>query len=152
MVAYMMKSEGGFIWACKNYDGDVQSDCVAQGTSVLKFRLRIFGINDFSVTCPRRLSGVWSCSWNSYQALQNVSERQININKLNCKHFRMDKRSFAQSKVGQERTAEKLRWNTVKKRDSDSGEGFYDKRFGVNCAQRKWSFERQVLRDIWIHR
>jgi len=31
MVAYMMKSEGGFVWACKNYDGDVQSDCVAQG-------------------------------------------------------------------------------------------------------------------------
>jgi isocitrate dehydrogenase len=31
MVAYMMKSEGGFVWACKNYDGDVQSDAVAQG-------------------------------------------------------------------------------------------------------------------------
>ena len=31
MVAYMLKSSGGFIWACKNYDGDVQSDCLAQG-------------------------------------------------------------------------------------------------------------------------
>ncbi|KAN0033341.1 hypothetical protein ACTA71_002765 [Dictyostelium dimigraforme] len=31
MVAYAMKSEGGFVWACKNYDGDVQSDAVAQG-------------------------------------------------------------------------------------------------------------------------
>merc|ERR1711976_327243 len=31
MVAYMLKSKGGFIWACKNYDGDVQSDCLAQG-------------------------------------------------------------------------------------------------------------------------
>lgn len=31
MVAYMLKSNGGFVWACKNYDGDVQSDCVAQG-------------------------------------------------------------------------------------------------------------------------
>lgn len=31
MVAYVMKSEGGFVWACKNYDGDVQSDSVAQG-------------------------------------------------------------------------------------------------------------------------
>ncbi len=31
MVAYCMKSEGGFVWACKNYDGDVQSDIVAQG-------------------------------------------------------------------------------------------------------------------------
>ena len=31
MVASSMKWEGGFLWACKNYDGDVQSDQVAQG-------------------------------------------------------------------------------------------------------------------------
>ena len=31
MVAAAMKMNGGFVWACKNYDGDVQSDTVAQG-------------------------------------------------------------------------------------------------------------------------
>ena len=31
MVAQCIKSSGGFVWACKNYDGDVQSDIVAQG-------------------------------------------------------------------------------------------------------------------------
>lgn len=31
MVAAALKWEGGFVWACKNYDGDVQSDVVAQG-------------------------------------------------------------------------------------------------------------------------
>lgn len=31
MVAYALKSSGGYVWACKNYDGDVQSDIVAQG-------------------------------------------------------------------------------------------------------------------------
>ncbi|MGB2462586.1 MAG: NADP-dependent isocitrate dehydrogenase [Candidatus Puniceispirillaceae bacterium] len=31
MVACAMKWDGGFVWACKNYDGDVQSDTVAQG-------------------------------------------------------------------------------------------------------------------------
>lgn len=31
MVAQAIKSKGGFVWACKNYDGDVQSDIVAQG-------------------------------------------------------------------------------------------------------------------------
>ena len=31
MVASAMKWNGGFVWACKNYDGDVQSDTVAQG-------------------------------------------------------------------------------------------------------------------------
>jgi isocitrate dehydrogenase len=31
MVAFALKSSGSFIWACKNYDGDVQSDSIAQG-------------------------------------------------------------------------------------------------------------------------
>jgi isocitrate dehydrogenase len=31
MVAAALKWSGGFVWACKNYDGDVQSDTVAQG-------------------------------------------------------------------------------------------------------------------------
>lgn len=31
MVAFALKQPGGFVWACKNYDGDVQSDSVAQG-------------------------------------------------------------------------------------------------------------------------
>ena len=33
MVAQVIKGEGGYVWACKNYDGDVQSDLVAQGIS-----------------------------------------------------------------------------------------------------------------------
>ena len=40
MVAAAMKWNGGFVWACKNYDGDVQSDTVAQGFGSL-------GLNDF---------------------------------------------------------------------------------------------------------
>ena len=31
MVAQALKWEGGYVWACKNYDGDVQSDIIAQG-------------------------------------------------------------------------------------------------------------------------
>ena len=31
MVAAALKWGGGYVWACKNYDGDVQSDTVAQG-------------------------------------------------------------------------------------------------------------------------
>lgn len=31
MVAQSLKSSGKFVWACKNYDGDVQSDIIAQG-------------------------------------------------------------------------------------------------------------------------
>ena len=38
MVAAAMKWEGGYVWACKNYDGDVQSDTVAQGFGSLGLR------------------------------------------------------------------------------------------------------------------
>ncbi|KAK9182059.1 hypothetical protein WN944_025200 [Citrus x changshan-huyou] len=61
MVAYALKSEGGYVWACKNYDGDVQSDFLAQGfgslglmTSVLVqlVLLKFFGNCNFYNFCP----------------------------------------------------------------------------------------------------
>ncbi|KAA0198420.1 hypothetical protein HAZT_HAZT010072 [Hyalella azteca] len=45
MVAQAMKSSGGFVWACKNYDGDVQSDSVAQGFGSL-------GLMTSVLVCP----------------------------------------------------------------------------------------------------
>jgi len=45
MVAQSMKSDGGFVWACKNYDGDVQSDSVAQGYGSL-------GLMTSVLVCP----------------------------------------------------------------------------------------------------
>jgi isocitrate dehydrogenase len=45
MVAYSLKSEGGFVWAAKNYDGDVQSDSVAQGYGSL-------GLMTSVLVCP----------------------------------------------------------------------------------------------------
>jgi isocitrate dehydrogenase len=35
MVAQVIKSSGGFVWACKDYDGDVHSDILAQGSGSL---------------------------------------------------------------------------------------------------------------------
>jgi isocitrate dehydrogenase len=47
MVAQTIKSEGGFVWACKNYDGDVQSDIVAQGYGSLGLMTSVLvGPND----------------------------------------------------------------------------------------------------------
>ncbi|XP_022088505.1 isocitrate dehydrogenase [NADP], mitochondrial-like [Acanthaster planci] len=45
MVAQALKSAGGFVWACKNYDGDVQSDVVAQGYGSL-------GLMTSVLVCP----------------------------------------------------------------------------------------------------
>ena len=59
MVAQVLKSDGGFVWACKNYDGDVQSDTVAQGrpSSYYKFCIRVFlllGFHNNSVNIQSR--------------------------------------------------------------------------------------------------
>jgi isocitrate dehydrogenase len=45
MVAYMMKSEGGYVWACKNYDGDVEVNCIAQayGSNALAVSVQMGG-------------------------------------------------------------------------------------------------------------
>ncbi|TQD88456.1 hypothetical protein C1H46_025980 [Malus baccata] len=45
MVAYALKSDGWYIWACKNYDGDVQSDMLAQGFGSL-------GLMTSVLVCP----------------------------------------------------------------------------------------------------
>ena len=49
MVAYAIKSEGGFVWACKNYDGDVQSDIVAQGYGSLGLMTSVLRCPDGSI-------------------------------------------------------------------------------------------------------
>ncbi len=49
MVAQSMKSEGGFMWANKNYDGDVQSDSIAQGYGSLGLMTSVLVAPDGSV-------------------------------------------------------------------------------------------------------
>jgi len=46
MVAAAMKWEGGYVWACKNYDGDVQSDTVAQGFGSLGLMTSVLSTPD----------------------------------------------------------------------------------------------------------
>jgi isocitrate dehydrogenase len=46
MVAQVMKGDGGVVWACKNYDGDVQSDIVAQGYGSLGLMTSVLLIED----------------------------------------------------------------------------------------------------------
>ena len=46
MVASALKWEGGYVWACKNYDGDVQSDTVAQGFGSLGLMTSVLSTPD----------------------------------------------------------------------------------------------------------
>lgn len=56
MVAQVLKSSGAFVWACKNYDGDVQSDILAQGkmlafvitdSASVQHQMESFSIDDY---------------------------------------------------------------------------------------------------------
>jgi isocitrate dehydrogenase len=87
MVASALKWNGNFVWACKNYDGDVQSDTVAQGFGSLGLMT--------SVLSSRRWKdhGIRSCAWNGYQALSRTPERKSNFYQSDCFHFCMDKRT-----------------------------------------------------------
>jgi isocitrate dehydrogenase len=49
MVAQVIKGDGGVVWACKNYDGDVQSDVVAQGYGSLGLMTSVLVAPDGSV-------------------------------------------------------------------------------------------------------
>ena len=48
MVAFALKTEGGYVWACKNYDGDVQSDSVAQVSGSILLRASLLELRVLS--------------------------------------------------------------------------------------------------------
>ena len=58
-----MKWSGKYIWACKNYDGDVQSDTIAQGYGSLGLMTSVLLAPDGKPWNQR------SCSWNSNKTL-----------------------------------------------------------------------------------
>ena len=55
MVAQCLKSDGGFVWACKNYDGDVQSDTLAQGFGSLGLMTSVLMAPDGKVSFTNRV-------------------------------------------------------------------------------------------------
>jgi len=55
MVAQALKSDGGFVWACKNYDGDVQSDSIAQGWLITMYLTVTYFLRSIVHYCSRLL-------------------------------------------------------------------------------------------------
>jgi isocitrate dehydrogenase len=76
MVAYAIKSEGGFVWACKNYDGDVQSDIVAQGYGSLGLMTSVLISPDGSVEAEAA-HGTVTRHFRSYQKGEETSTNPI---------------------------------------------------------------------------
>ncbi|CDU20253.1 isocitrate dehydrogenase [NADP], mitochondrial, putative [Plasmodium yoelii] len=77
MVAQVLKSEGGFVWACKNYDGDIQSDAVAQGYGSLGLMSSILMCPD-GVTCISEAAhGTVTKHYRAYQRGEKTSTNPI---------------------------------------------------------------------------
>lgn len=77
MVAYAMKSEGGFVWACKNYDGDVQSDSVAQGYGSLGLMTSVLLCPDGKTIEAEAAHGTVTRHYRQHQKGQETSTNPI---------------------------------------------------------------------------
>jgi len=77
MVAQALKSEGGFVWACKNYDGDVQSDIVAQGYGSLGLMTSVLVTPDGKTIEAEAAHGTVTRHWREYQKGRETSTNPI---------------------------------------------------------------------------
>ncbi|MEY9952677.1 NADP-dependent isocitrate dehydrogenase [Leifsonia sp. EB34] len=77
MVASSLKWEGGYVWACKNYDGDVQSDTVAQGFGSLGLMTSVLTTPDGSVVEAEAAHGTVTRHYRQYQQGKPTSTNPI---------------------------------------------------------------------------
>ena len=77
MVAAALKWSGGYLWACKNYDGDVESDVVAQGFGSLGLMTSVLQTPDGRTVLAEAAHGTVTRHWRLHQAGQPTSTNPI---------------------------------------------------------------------------
>ena len=77
MVACALKWDGGFVWACKNYDGDVQSDTVAQGFGSLGLMTSVLLTPDGKTVEAEAAYGTVTRHYRQHQAGKQTSTNPI---------------------------------------------------------------------------
>jgi isocitrate dehydrogenase len=77
MVAAALKWEGGYVWACKNYDGDVQSDTVAQGFGSLGLMTSVLTTPDGKTALAEAAHGTVTRHYRQHQAGKPTSTNPI---------------------------------------------------------------------------
>jgi isocitrate dehydrogenase len=77
MVAFAIKSNGGMVWACKNYDGDVQSDVVAQGFGSLGLMTSVLLTPDGGIVEAEAAHGTVTRHYRAYQKGEETSTNPI---------------------------------------------------------------------------
>jgi isocitrate dehydrogenase len=77
MVASALKWSGGFVWACKNYDGDVQSDQVAQGFGSLGLMTSVLMTPDGKIVEAEAAHGTVTRHFRQHQRGESTSTNSI---------------------------------------------------------------------------
>ncbi|MEE2874965.1 MAG: NADP-dependent isocitrate dehydrogenase [Chloroflexota bacterium] len=77
VVAQVMKGSGGLVWACKNYDGDVQSDAIAQGFGSLGLMTSVLLTPDGDTVEAEAAHGTVTRHYRQHQAGQATSTNPI---------------------------------------------------------------------------
>jgi len=77
MVAAALKWSGGYVWACKNYDGDVQSDIVAQGFGSLGLMTSVLSTPDGKIVEAEAAHGTVTRHYRQHQAGKPTSTNPI---------------------------------------------------------------------------
>lgn len=77
MVASALKWSGGYVWACKNYDGDVQSDIVAQGFGSLGLMTSVLMTPDGNTVEAEAAHGTVTRHYRQYQKGEETSTNSI---------------------------------------------------------------------------
>ncbi len=77
MVASSLKWEGGYVWACKNYDGDVQSDTVAQGFGSLGLMTSVLMTPDGKIVEAEAAHGTVTRHFREHQKGHETSTNSI---------------------------------------------------------------------------
>ena len=77
MVAASLKWEGGYVWACKNYDGDVQSDTVAQGFGSLGLMTSVLTTPDGRIVEAEAAHGTVTRHFRQHQQGKTTSTNPV---------------------------------------------------------------------------
>ena len=147
MVPCALKWNGGFVWACKNYDGDVQSDIVAQGFGSLGLMTSVLMTPDGKTLEAEAAHGTVTRHYRLHQKGEKTSTNPI------ASIFAWTRALAFRAKLDENEPLKDFGSKFRKSLCKDCGIRFYDQRFSTVCAWSKLkaptlSHHRGVFRDV----
>ncbi len=133
MVACLMKWSGGFLWACKNYDGDVMSDLVAQGFGSLGLMSSVLQSPDGKILKTEAAHGTITSHFRQFQ--KGIQTSTNPIASIFAWTRALSHRAFLDSNAQLEKFSKNLENNCINALDS----GYMTKDLALMCGpDQKW--------------